>query len=304
MLKQLLYPAYRGLHDLLYASSSINPLMRSTWQGKPVLKGHISEEHLNNPELDIDLLEDLKNSGIETGVFEIDTKGYKDYLKKVDYPESYYGGGLDAKQNFIEKTLEHYVCTSFINFGPETVFMDVAACTSPFYKIVRKLYGVKTSYQQDLIFKKGLHGDQIGGYGSEIPLPDNSLDAVTLHCSLEHFEGDSDTEFFQEMQRVLKPGGVIVILPFYIAREYSIHVDPAFNLLRNHKAEISKDGPQLRYCNWYQFFSRHYDVDAIHRRILKPASGLKLKVMRVDNFREVDASCYLRFVGVFTKTDD
>ncbi|MEZ4777569.1 MAG: methyltransferase domain-containing protein [Bacteroidia bacterium] len=300
MLKQLVRPVYRFSHQLLFSTSQWNPLFRKTYGGKPVTKGHISADHLADPRLDDQLVEKLKEAGIGVKPFEIDVPGYKDYLKKVDYPDTYYGGGKIPGKNFTEKTLEHYVSTSFIPFDEDTVFIDVAACTSPFYTIVRRLYGCRETYQQDLVYPKGLNGDKIGGYASELYLPDGSVDAVTLHCSLEHFEGNSDTEFFQELSRVLRPGGRAVILPFYLAGEYTIHVDPAYNLLKFHRPKIDPRA-KLRYCNWYQFFSRHYDPQALQERILSKVPDLNLTVYHVQNFREVDPSCYLRFIGVFEK---
>ena len=190
--------------------------------------------------------------------------------------------------------------TEFIEFGPDTVFVDIAACTSPFHQIVRQQFGCKQTYQQDLIFPKGIHGDKIGGWAHELLLPDQSVDAVTLHCSLEHFEGNSDTLFFQELERVLKPGGRAVVLPFYLAREYTIHVDPAYNFLKFHRPALDPQA-NLRYCNWSQFFSRHYDPLALQRRILQAAPQLTLTLYKVENFREVHPNCYLRFVGVFEK---
>ena len=238
MLKSILKPIYHFSHDLLYQTRSINPLFKQRHAGFPILQGHISDEHLEDPALDNLLCEGLEAIGVSVHGHEIDIAAYHHYLKQAQYPESYYGGGHDTEQNFTEKTLEHYVSTGFIDFGPETVFIDVAACTSPFYQVVQRLFGVQEAYQQDLIYPKGLHEDKIGGYASELYLPDESVDAITLHCSLEHFEGDSDTAFFQELERVLKPGGKAVILPFYLAHEYTIHIDPAYNLLKNHHPKI------------------------------------------------------------------
>lgn len=301
MIKTLIKPVYRGVHDLLYKSIPLNPFLTKEKNGKKVAYGHISLEHLENKALDDQLEADFIASGVPVKKHRINVAAYHQYVKAAGYPESYYGGGLDTAQNFIEKTLEHYVTTEIIDFQPDTVFMDVAACTSPFYKIVRKLFGCKETYQQDLIYPDGINGDRIGGSAGNLPLADNSIDAATLHCSLEHFENDADSLLFQDMQRVLKPGGKVVVLPFYLAHEFTNHVDPAFNLLRNHPVDID-EGARLRYCNWYQFFSRHYDVPALHERILKKAPGLDLQLHRVENFREVDASCYLRWIGEFTKT--
>ena len=292
---------YHWLHDQLNASVDWNPMFRKTFNGKPVGKGHISEEHLRSAALDDALSIQLMASGIPVVDYQFQVPYYHLYLQKAGYPPTYYGGGLDAKQNFTEKTLEHFVSLDFLSLTPESVFIDIAACTSPFSEIVRNLYGVKEVFQQDLVYPKGVHEKKIGGYAHEIPFPDQSVDAVTLHCSLEHFEGTSDSEFFKTMNRILKPGGRVVVLPFYIAHEYTIHIDPAFNMLRFHQPNLEDPKATLRYCNWYQFFSRHYDVPAIQERILAVAPQLKLTVYRVLNFRALDPNGYLRFIGVFEK---
>lgn len=297
---KLLRYIYQFTHDLLFNTIDINPFFIRSFYGKKIRKGHISEEHLQNPLLDEELAEGFKQNNIEVTDLIIEEKEYREYLQQANYPETYYGGGPDKKSNFTEKTLEHYVSSKFIEFNAETVYIDIAAGTSPFYKIVEKLYNVKEIYRQDLIFKKGIHGNRIGGLASEIPLPDESVDAVTLHCSLEHFEGDSDIRFFREMERILKEGGKIIILPFYLAHEYTIHVDPIYNFLKFHYPDLDPKA-NLRYCNWYQYFSRHYDIPALKERILNRSKKLKLKICRVTNFKEIDPSCYLRFVGVFEK---
>ncbi|MEL6589028.1 MAG: class I SAM-dependent methyltransferase, partial [Bacteroidota bacterium] len=235
MLKQIIRPLYHFSHDLLFQTRQFNPLIKQKHAGYPILQGHISDEHLADAALEDILAKGLREKGVSVKDFEIDIPGYYQYLERAQYPATYYGGGLDPEQNFTEKTLEHYVSLSFLNLQTDATFVDVAACTSPFFQILRRLYGLTETYNQDLIFEPGLHGDRIGGYAHELHLPDESVDGVTLHCSLEHFEDDTDTRFFQELERVLKPGGRAVILPFYLAHEYTIHVDPAYNLLKNHK---------------------------------------------------------------------
>lgn len=294
-MKQLIKPLYRLTHDFLFATSSINPFFKQHHNHKKVVKGFIGDEHLNNPLLDDKLLNELAEAGIKTSKHKINIPAYRDYLKKAQYPKTYYGGGLDPENNFTEKTLEHYVTTEFINFKPQTVFLDVAACTSPFYKIVSTVFGVETSYQQDLIYEKGLHGDKIGGYAHENGLPDNSVDAITLHCSLEHFENNSDILFFAEVNRILRSGGKAIILPFYFAHTYTIHIDPAFNLLRSHHPKIDSEA-DLRYCNWYQFHSRHYDVKHLQSRIISQLQDCDVTLHLVENFSDVDKKCYLRWV--------
>jgi SAM-dependent methyltransferase len=302
MLKSILRKTYHLTHDALFNTLGWNPFFPSKFNGKPIKTGHVSTEHLASPSLDDQLVSSLKASGIKVEDFNIDIAGYQSYMNRNPYSDDYFGGGKDPKRNFTEKTLEHYVSTHFMNLDSDSRFIDIAACDSPFYQIIKKEYGVKESYQQDLVYQKGLKGDKIGGFGHELPFEDNSIDAVTLHCSLEHFEGNSDTLFFKTLEKQLKPGGVAVVLPYYIANEYTIHVDPIFNLLRRHKVHLDDSKRfQLRYANWYQFYSRHCDTQAIWNRILTPCPGLELTIHRVQNFRDVDKSCYLRFVGVFKK---
>lgn len=294
-MKKLIKPIYRLTHDFLFAFALANPFFKQHHNHKKVVKGFIGDEHLSNPELDKKLVEQLQADGITVKHHTINIDAYHNYLKKADYPVTYYGGGFDSQNNFTEKTLEHFVTTEFISFKPETVFLDVAACTSPFYLITRKLFGVQKSYQQDLIYPKGIHGDKIGGYGHETGLPDNSIDAITLHCSLEHFEGNSDMLFFAEVNRILSKGGKAIILPFYFAHTYTIHIDPAFNLLRNHHPVIDEEA-NLHYCNWYQFHSRHYDVKRLQSRIISQLKQCDVTLHLVQNFRDVDTNCYLRWV--------
>ncbi len=299
MIRQLVRPVYHRVHDLLNQAARRGLLFQREFQGQPVGVGHISDEHLADPLLEEVMGREFERMGVPVKQFTIDPAGYQAWLESANYPAGYYGGGLDPLQNFTEKTLEHYVSTQFFSLAPGSVFIDIAACTSPFADIVARLFGA-TTYRQDLIYPKGLSGNQIGGWAHELALPDASVDAVTLHCSLEHFEGNSDTLFFQELSRVLRPGGRAVILPFYLAHTYTIHVDPGYNLLKGHRPRLDPQA-KLRYCDWYQFFSRHYDPQALKRRVLDQAPGLSLTLHRVSNFREVYADSYLRWVGVFER---
>ncbi|MBK8845066.1 MAG: hypothetical protein IPO27_00350 [Bacteroidetes bacterium] len=91
-----------------------------------------------------------------------------------------------------------------------------------------------------------------------------------------------------------------MILPFYVAHTYTIHIDPAFNLLRNHHPVIDSEA-ELRYCNWYQFHSRHYDVARLKSRIISQLPECELAMHRITNFRDVWEHSYLRWVLEITK---
>ena len=67
-----------------------------------------------------------------------------------------------------------------------------------------------------------MHDHKIGGDAASLPVPDGFATKMALHCSLEHFESDSDIRFFQEAHRVLSPGGKLVVVPLYLTERYFI----------------------------------------------------------------------------------
>ena len=113
---------------------------------------------------------------------------------------------------FVGKTAEHFVSLKLSNFRGG-IYIDIAASESPFYKVVKKYY------QQDLVYENGIHGIKIGGNAAHLPVDDESVDFMTLHNSIEHFEGNADTGFIIECSRVLKPGGEVLILPIFLEKE-------------------------------------------------------------------------------------
>lgn len=72
-----------------------------------------------------------------------------------------------------------------------------------------------------LLLEKGIHGADIGGNAARIPLQSGSVSKMSLHNSLEHFEGRSDIRFFREAQRLLRPGGKLLVAPLFIGEAYS-----------------------------------------------------------------------------------
>jgi SAM-dependent methyltransferase len=300
MVRRIAAKSYRLIHKALHATLPFNPLFPKTRNGKPVKYGFISNEHLADPSLDDRLVEGLRDEGVEVGPYRIDVKAFHDYLDKANYAKSYHGGRNAPGHIFLEKTLEHFVSIDVLSIGPDDVVMDLAADRSSFYEIVRRLWAPKMVYRQDLKYKPGVNEDTVGGEAGHMALEDDSISKATLHCSLEHFEGNSDLEMITEMSRVLKPGGTLCVLPFYIAREYTIHTDPVANLFFARNVKFDPEA-QIRYCNWTNRHSRHYDLEHLKKRIFPNLGKLRLKVLRVENFREVHPDCYLRFIGLFQK---
>lgn len=65
---------------------------------------------------------------------------------------------------------------------------------------------------KDFAFAKGVHADFVRGDAFEIPLPDCSVECVFSNGFNEHFIGAERQQLFNEMARVAKIGGSIVII--------------------------------------------------------------------------------------------
>lgn len=145
----------------------------------------------------------------------------------LEYPQLY----SDIFGDFlVEKVLEHYVSTILLDFSSEDIFIDIAASNSHYSSYIqRKGY---EAYKQDLIYPKGIRVNEqspvphVGGNAAELPFRDNYFTKMTLHCSIEHFEGYDDVRFMKEAARVIKPHGRICMLPLYFGETYHIVTDP------------------------------------------------------------------------------
>ena len=126
------------------------------------------------------------------------------HLSEYESDYKSYNGPLE--HCFLEKSLEHYLSLLLISPKPEMVGVDVGSCQSVLPSLGRRVYGVRY-YEQDLEYTAGIKDDRIGSSADSIPLPDESVDFMTLHCTFEHFENNADTGFIKECARILKRGG-------------------------------------------------------------------------------------------------
>lgn len=162
------------------------------------------------------VLEQLKSEDLQSWMEEVDYAGnYPGYTKEFPL-----GGLLEAK------AAQHYISILLTSPDEDTVLMDTASSASPFWKIVERLYGAEASYRQDLNFPAGVHGFTVGSNVANIPFPDASLNMITSHCSWEHFEGNTDVQYVAECDRLLRPGGALIIVPLYFADQYAVHTSP------------------------------------------------------------------------------
>jgi len=251
---------------------------------------------------DVSTLERISSSlalnGFEIAEYKIDADSYQRYMEKAKYDRFpyYYLGGLAG--NLVEKSLEHYLAAELLHLQNDDIYIDIANAESPTPEIYRELYGCKV-YRQDLSFRKGINGNIIGGDASELPVQKGFATKMALHCSFEHFEGDSDIRFIKEASRVLKPGGRLCILPLYLNTEYAIQTDPA--ALPKNGINFDKDAVLYCFKGWDNRHGRYYDAPHLISRIRNNLIDLKLTICRVTNPKEISKSCYVNFIAVFDK---
>lgn len=236
---------------------------------------------------------DLAATTVPIRPLRIDVENFRKWRGEADYEgrhEGYYTDNLD------EKSLEHFLAADLADLQPGQVVIDVASQTGIAGEVYERLYGVEV-YRQDLEYPPGMNDRLIGGDAAAMPVPDNFADAMTLHCSFEHFEGNSDTGFIREAGRVLKPGGTCVIAPLYLAQNYICLTHPPM-------ADGVPFEPEMRIHalhHWRNRFGRMYSVEKFVERVWNHRGELDGEVLIVENFRDVDASVYIRYVLVLRK---
>jgi hypothetical protein len=197
------------------------------------------------------------------------------------------------ERNMIDdaKMLEYYISFRWLDLGPDDTYIDIAAQDCPFAFFVRDHFG-SHAYRQDLFYlEKGIHGSDIGGNAARIPLPSGSVSKMSLHNSLEHFEGRSDIRFFREAQRLLRPGGKLLVVPLFIGDTYSTVKDAGW---------VDEEGVKHLWGEGARF-ARLYDLPHFKSRILDNSRHLQVEMYHVDNAAAVHPHCSPYF-AVFEKT--
>jgi len=157
--------------------------------------------------------------------------GFKDFQAEHYFPLDYHGGINGSVWN--EKILEHWIaaeCLELMNYKPDEVYIDVAAGTSPWAKILRDRIGI-SAYAIDL-GEVALEYKDLPFYRIEnatsTSFSNASVKGASLQCAFEMFMGNDDTGLLKEMARILVPGGKLVIVPLYTHTHYCSYSTPEY----------------------------------------------------------------------------
>ncbi|MBN3041124.1 MAG: hypothetical protein JW867_08340, partial [Candidatus Omnitrophica bacterium] len=261
---------------------------------QPKLKNAIHEPGVKDA-----ILKELKESRIKVIDFYIEKEEFQKYLKEAEYEKYKTYTQSCMVTDFLEKSLEHFLAAKFLELSKDDVYIDIASANSPAPEIYNKLYGCKV-YRQDMDYPKGLHDHIIGGDASDMPLEDNFASKLGLHCSFEHFEQDSDINFIIEAGRILKKGGKLCIIPFYLFYRYAILTDPSVLPLK----KFNFEDDAVLYClkGWGNRHGRFYDAAHLISRVVANLGSLKLTIYNVVNTSEITENYQIQYVALFEKT--
>jgi hypothetical protein len=248
------------------------------------------------PSLDDDLRREIETRfAAILRPYELSAAVFQRFKRECGYADSYVG--YMGPELLDEKLLEHFVSVELLRPQSGEVSIDIGSAQSPFFNWVAKTFGCE-SYQLDLAYEPGVHGNKIGASADAMPFEAPAVDVMTLHCSIDHFEGQSDSGFVREAARVLKPGGRVCILPVYFAAEPTNIVDP------KHFAPRATIDPMARVRSvegYNNRFGRFYSPETFQRRILDAAVGLNAELYRIGGERERIPKVYLDYALLLRK---
>lgn len=273
---------YRRKDKNLSFSDAVDQLRRADIAARVV--PYINHQH---PDRVRCIKDELTQMGIAVEPLTLDKNEYERYLSTAEYGEEYYS------DNFIEKSLEHFICIKLLSLTSKSTFIDIASEHSPLCGIIRATTGCK-GFMQDIMYPLGINGDRIGGDAAALPVNDGYFTAATATCSLEHFEGDADIRFMKEMARVLQHKGKVVVVPLYMYPTACYVTDPTMSA----QGDIPFDEPVLCIEGWGNRHARFYSSKTLYERIIKPNPTLNFTVYALENpeaFAD-PIKCYCRFI--------
>lgn len=207
-----------------------------------------------------------------------------------------YGPSYDRIDQGREKALEHALTFALLDFSAVGRYCDVAAATSPIARALARDWPDVEHWTQDLLFETDVDLKQVGGFAQEMrDIEEGFFDALTLHCSYEHFEGDGDVEFLAEVDRVLSDRGACLIIPLYVADTHRVYFDPT-SVPVDRVREFDADAELKPLYRYRQEHGRFYSPDALCRRLLtKLPDTLSATLLRFRDQLDVGPGIYLEF---------
>jgi SAM-dependent methyltransferase len=196
--------------------------------------------------------------------------------------------------------LEHWISSELLGlheFGPADIYVDVAAASSPWARILRDRLGIN-AFAIDL----GPIPDEYSGceyYRQEdatrTSFQNGSVRGISLHCAYEMFMKDDDIRLMAEISRILRPGGRAVILPLYMHTHYCAYSSPEYF----GKSYSDPDAREYIHIDcWGIPSSRKYDAINLKSRVFDAIErdGMKYRLRILRNKNDFGKKVYCHFI--------
>ena len=200
-----------------------------------------------------------------------------------------------------KKWLELYTSWQLLGIKSTDVYMDAAGgkysyistvnCAGKIMQDINFAEELKKSASKDVRF--------LLSPSDAIDAPDESIDKISCHHSIEHFQGDADIGFINEVQRILKPKGRCVIVPVFISDKHYLISDKMDFSFWEEEGIILKDRlAGLPGGKRSGNFSRVYNLETLQKRLLSQIDtrvfDYRIHVLEMDgNEVPSDANFYL-----------
>lgn len=204
---------------------------------------------------DVGSLWDFYRFAVQIGVSEL-VRGHVDYVRSVEFPLVFQHLGLERGGRLLDVGSAQSHFPLYVASRTDTTV--VALDASPWVMWQKK---TEARFIRRGIVRPGRLRVLIAD-ARDTALAEGAFDYVSLISAIEHIEGDGDSVAIHELARVLKPGGRLVLTVPY-------------NYERYRDFWVEEDTYTSVYRGTKLFYQRHYDDDALTRRLIAP-SGLEL----------------------------
>lgn len=228
---------------------------------------------------------------------------FEEFKSNNYFPASYHGGPEGGLWD--EKLLEHWISFSSLglaDFSDDDVYVDVAASTSPWAKVLRERHDLQ-SFAID-IARIGPEFRELSYYRREdatgTKFASESVKGASLQCAFEMFQGAADQKLILELGRILAPGGKVLILPLYMHTHYCAYSTPEY-----YGRGFTDNGAieYIRFDTMGVPSSRKYDAVSLNERILKTikSCGMSYRLLALRNKEQLGSGIYCHFILEITR---
>ena len=142
--------------------------------------------------------------------------------------------------------------------------------------------------------------DYLDGVGQDLPLPDESAEAVVMSFSLHHVPPDEMADALREAHRVLRPGGIL-----YVAEPMSVGAGHQVVSLIDDETEVRILAQQALSRTDALGFETIADTTYASRMLLDSAEGFARRIVGIDPRRAARmAEKHDEFVEAFERLAD